>query len=444
MARAGHRISWLAGASALALLGTATETLAGAFGLREQGAAGQGMSFAGVASGSGGLSSMYWNPATITMAPGWNSYSSVSLIDLDAKIRAQQGTSPLLGNAPSGQLGELAAVPSSYASYQINDQFWVGMASNAPYGLVTKPNDSWAGQIYARTSRIFSVNFNPILGYKVNDWLSIGVGPTIEYITIKLKRATSFLPTAPSAELRGDDLGFGWTAGMTLKPFDGTTIGVGYRSSINHSLEGTISNPANGTVTPIRSNLNTPELVTVGLTQAITHQFRINAGYEFSNWSRLGTVAQVADGGPLAGLAVNSLPLRYKDGHFASFGVEYDVDPSWTVRAGGAYEWSPVREAVRSPAVPDANRVWASGGLSYRWSDKITVDLAYSHVFADKAKINIVAGNPALVSAAIPRLGVVQLPFVGEVQGSVNIFSAALRYRWDDPKVAQPAAFVTR
>src|SRR5258706_8952588 len=48
----------------------AIEANAGAFGLREQSTVGQGDAFAGVAAG-GALSSMFWNPATMTQAPGF-------------------------------------------------------------------------------------------------------------------------------------------------------------------------------------------------------------------------------------------------------------------------------------------------------------------------------------------------------------------------------------
>ena len=438
MSRSRFRTMALATVSSALLAGTALPAWAGAFGLREQGAAGQGMSFAGVAAGSGGLSSMYWNPATVTMNPGFQTYNSVSVIDLDGKITPLPGTSPLLGNLPSGGIGETAAVPSSYTSYQLNESWWVGLSGNAPYGLVTKPNFGWTGQIYARTSRIYTVNFNPILGWKVNDWLSLGVGPTIEYFTVKLKRATSpFSPFAPSAELRGDDVGFGVTAGATITPFAGTTIGIGYRSTIEHDLQGRITTPTANT--QIKSKLNTPELLTVGITQVITPDFRLNAGYEFTNWSRLGFVSQTALSGPASGFTVNALPLRYKDGHFVSFGGEYDWSPQWTFRAGGAYEWSPITDSVRSPTIPDANRIWASLGATYRWTDKISIDLAYSHIFADKAPIRIVPGNPALVSA-----GPIPLSFVAEGKAQVDIFTAALRYRWDDTRVAQAAPIVRK
>ncbi|HMO30032.1 outer membrane protein transport protein [Enterovirga sp.] len=435
----------LAGLSAAAL-GASSAAWAGGFALHEQGATGQGMSFAGVASGSGGLSSMYWNPATITMNPGFQSYSSVSLINLDAKITPYPGPgTPTYAFGPSGQLGEFGAVPASSFSYQLSDTVWLGMTMNAPFGLVTKPNYSWAGQVYGRTSKIFSANFNPIVGIKVTDWLSVAAGPAIEYIDVKLRRSAPFagaplqtavLPNAPSATLRGDDVGVGYTLGATITPMDGTVIGIGYRSSISHGLKGSIISPTiplPGNKVLIRSSLNTPDLLTIGLTQAVTPDFRVNIGYEFANWSRIGTIAQVAYGGPLLG-PINNLSLRYKDGHFLSVGGEYDWSPQWTFRAGLAYEWSPISDSVRSVAVPDANRVWASIGASYRFSDKITIDLAYSHVFVKNGPIRINPGDPDYAG----------LPFNAVTKGQVDIVSAALRYRWDDPARPAPAAVVAK
>lgn len=430
--------SILAGISAVALTAASSAALAGAFGIREQSATAQGQAFAGAASGSGGLSSIYWNPATITMQPGFNSQVSASLIVLDAEVTPGAGTSPLLGRTPSGDIGQAAVVPSSYSSYQLNDRVWLGISATAPFGLVTKPDHNWAGQIYSRTSRIVSLNFNPIIGIKVTDWLSVAAGPVLEYFDVQLKRAASFVPNAPSGIVSGNDWGAGFTAGATITPLSGTTIGIGYRSTIHHELDGTL-NPGVGAIVPIRAKVNMPDQVNVGVTQSITSNFRVNLGYEWWNWSRIGAVAYVGPTGP-----ITSLALRFRDGHHVSVGGEYDINARWTVRAGVGYEWSPVTDQDRSTALPDNNRIWASIGTSYRWNEKLTVDLAYLHGFIEDAPINIVPGREQLVRAPIPGVGVVPLSFVGEGQGGVDIVSASLRYRWDDPKVAQPAAVIRK
>ncbi len=52
----------LSGVSAALLAGSVADVSAGAFGIREQSTEAQGLAFAGTASGSGGVSSMFWNP----------------------------------------------------------------------------------------------------------------------------------------------------------------------------------------------------------------------------------------------------------------------------------------------------------------------------------------------------------------------------------------------
>ena len=182
------RFSTLAAVSAATMLIAQGSASAGGFAVREQSATGQGMSFAGVASGSGRLSSMFWNPATITMAPGFQSETHLSLVIPDVKIQPLPPT-PTIAFGPSGDIGQDAVVPTGYYSYQFNDSLWLGLSSTAPFGLVTDPREVWSGQVYSRSSRIFSLNVNPIVGIKINDWLSIAGGPMVQYFDVRLKRA---------------------------------------------------------------------------------------------------------------------------------------------------------------------------------------------------------------------------------------------------------------
>ena len=104
------------------------------------------------------------------------------------------------------------------------------------------------------------------------------------------------------------------------------------------------------------------------------------------------------------------------------------------MRAGVAYEESPIDTEIRSTRLPDNDRIWASIGATYQWNDKLSFDVAYTHIFASGDDIRIVPGQQDFDG----------LPFVADVDSSVDIISAAVRYRWDDPKVAIPAAPIVR
>lgn len=410
----------------------ALEASAGGFGVREQSATSQGASFAGAATGAAGMSGMYWNPAVITQFPGFYTEKHLSTILGYSKLTPTTGSGPLVANrGDSGNLGVPAIVPATYFSYQFNDQLFLGLSVNSPYGLKTKAEYNWAGQIYGRSSKAKNILVTPTLAYKVNDWLSLGAGIQVGYFDVTLKGATSYTTNASNAMLSGDAFGAGYTLGATLTPAAGTEIGLGFRSSIHYSLEGDLQTLAGKT--PIRAKVNLPETITLGLRQQFGKDFTFLAGFEWSNWSRVGLAAirhAATD------TYISKLSFDYKDGWMASIGGEYRVNNNLTMRAGLAYEESPITDKTRSVRIPDNDRIWASLGATYKWSDQTSFDLAYSHIFVKDPKVNIIAGHHEYQNA-----------FVGLVangKSHVDIISFSLKHYFNAPPKPVSKAVVTK
>ena len=234
------RVMLLAAASLSALVVGSSVANAGAFALREQNAAAQGSGFAGVAAGDGGVASQFWNPAIITQYPGIQSQHSLAIIIPQSNITFQNATpGAILGFGQPNDVGQAAALPAGGSSYQLTDKLFLGISTGAPYGLVTKAeNPNNASQVFCRSSKVFSFNATPSIAYKFNDFISIGAGLQVQYLRVTLKTATGTAANSPNAILRGDDVNFGFTTGITLTPIKGTNLGVGYRYGINHDLEG--------------------------------------------------------------------------------------------------------------------------------------------------------------------------------------------------------------
>lgn len=409
------------------------EAQAGAFGLRTQSATSLGAAFAGNASGMAGISSMYWNPATITMNPGYTSEYNATFVSPDLNVRPLAPT-PTLALGGSGQLGQDAFIPASYNAYQFNDWVWFGIGTGTGFGSITKPNINWAGQTLGRSSRVTSLAVTPTIGIKVNDYVSVGFGPIIQRLKVRLNQAAGVAPNAPNAILEGDSWSAGYTAGVTVTPLQGTTLGVGFRSSIRHDLQGTLRVPTllGPNVRPVGVNVNLPEQLTVGITQEITPDLKMSVGFEWMNWSRLGIIpVTVANFGVVA----TTVPLRYKDGFLYSVGGEYQIMPGFWLRAGVAFEQSPIDNSNRTVRLPDTDRIYASVGASYDWNEKITLSAAYSHVFAvGDRRITITPGNPQFNG----------LPFFADTRASADVVSASLRIRWDNPKVAEAAPIIRK
>src|SRR4051812_6887661 len=187
------RAGLLTGCAVGALVAAVSTAEAGGFAVREQSTYFQGTSFAGAAAGGPSISSMFWNPATMTQAaPGLTTESNYTGFFGRTNITpsAATGAFPgLLGLGRSGDIAEDALIPASYTVWKMTDRLAFGFALNSPFGLVTAPHNDWAGMFYSRLSRVFSINAAPSVAYQLNDWISVGVGLQVQYFKVKLDSA---------------------------------------------------------------------------------------------------------------------------------------------------------------------------------------------------------------------------------------------------------------
>ncbi len=131
-----------------------------------------------------------------------------------------------------------------YVSYAW-ERWAVGFSVNAPFGLVTDAPCNWSGRYYGCYSRIYDVNVQGNVAYKVNEWLTIGGGLSLNYmdaVSIR-RRSTVYPPPAFRSEPgRWMETTWAWaSARRPVHPRAGTTLGIGYRSSIDLNLQGQVS-----------------------------------------------------------------------------------------------------------------------------------------------------------------------------------------------------------
>lgn len=396
-AKRTSRALFLGSVAAAALIASASGASAGGFEVREQSAFFQGTSFAGAAAGGSSLSSIFWNPAASSfVGHGITTDSSYSLILPETNVEGDVITDAagVVSGDYTVDIGRDAIVPASYAAYRINDKLVFAVGMNSQYGLTTKPdNVNWAGAHLAQTSKIFSINLNPSLSYQVNPWLSIGVGLQVQYFELKTLRTSGYNGND------ADDIGVGGTAGINITPFRGTSIGLGYRSRIQHDIKGDfdVVGGTNGVVSTgdLSASLDTPDKVTLSIRQDLSPRARLFGTVEWTNWSLIDDVpVQIPYGDNFDFLQgqgaarTAALDANWEDGWFYSIGGEYDFSPKLTLRAGVAYEESPIQDDTsRLVQLPDNDRIWASVGATYNWSETTKINLAYSHVWVDDGDI---------------------------------------------------------
>ena len=105
----------------------------------------------------------------------------------------------------------------------------------------------------------------------------------------------------------------------------------------------------------------------------------------WTNWSRFRELRIQFDN-PVQPDSVE--PENWEDTWRLGLGVNYKVSDAWKLRAGVAYDPTPVKDEFVTARIPDSDRTWLTLGTSYQLSSSFSFDLAYVHIFFDDRSIN--------------------------------------------------------
>ena len=353
---------------------------------------------------------------------------------------AVPGTLSATATATAGDAGVTSAVPNLYLHHQfdgvLEGRLHAGLGINAPFALKTAYNDNWVGRYHALTSSVRTTNINPALAFEVSPALTVGVGLNAQLIEARLTNALdqssaclplaaagAFGPLGPGGpavncaavglgtpatvatdanlDIHGmRDWSLGYNAGFLWQPVESTRLGVHYRSSIEHKVKGrarfTKVNPALAAATAAAPGVTSftsqsasatvtlPESASVHVYHAFTDHWAAHADVAWTAWSQFDRLeVNFADGTTLVQPENWNNSMRY------SGGVTYTRDSTWSFRAGAAFDETPVPNAtLRTPRIPDADRIWVTAGVSYNHNNQLTLDAGYAYLMIDDPDIS--------------------------------------------------------
>ncbi len=402
--------------TALGAILAVTNANAAGFHLREQSAAALGNAFAGATAGAENNSYSYFNVAGLTKQKGTQVNVGGTYIIPRAEAHDIYDASGTDRNQDVNNIVHAAIAPNATISHQLNDEVYLGLSMNVPFGMITKYDGDWVGADHGVTSKVISVTTTPMVAYKATDKLSIGAGLPIQYVKARLSNAV--LGGAGSATMEGDTVDVGYQLGAMYEFDDDTRIGVGYRSEINHKLKGDISSDLSVAMLnqDISARLDTPAMFSVGAYHRLNDKWEVMAEYQRVYWNSFDSLDIYGREVPF----VSSTPENWRDTNFYAIGASYQMDNQWKLRLGFAYDESAVKEADRTPRIPDSDRYWYSIGLSYAYSEKLTFDAAFTYIKAKDAVVNLPNGYPSATSRGV----------YAEYDNSVKLVGLSLNYKF--------------
>lgn len=464
---------------------------AGGFALIEHGASGMGVAYAGAAAVSNDTSTVWFNPAGMSEIEGREIAAALHVLNTDSPWTDQStrlgsvfGSAEVSG-ADTANPGTTGVLPNLYYVSPINDQWSYGLSIGVPFGSSTEYDNDWKGRYTTVESGINVLDINPALSYQISDQWRLGFGISLQQLTAELGNNVDSgaaclgfstltqgatvsaadcvnagltpgnFDNDTTAEINGDSTAFGFNLGALYIPSENVKIGIAYRHSVEHELDGDAEfnvNPA------LRTLLDgdpavaiTPELAP-GLAQALaggrnllinrsaTAEVQLPATFSLSGawqvndkfqllsdltWTGWGTFEElriVFDEPQFQGDSLND--FSWEDALRFSAGVNYNHTPKLTLRAGYAFDETPIPSAQRRTArIPGNDRTWVTFGLGYAVTQQFSFDLGYAFITLDDTPID----NANEENTSGPGVGTFVRGLYDDP--NVGIFSAQLN--WD-------------
>jgi len=382
---------------ATAICTAATQLWASGFQIVEQGASNLGTALAGATvNANGDASAAFWNPSASFFVNGglevgeMKTDSALSFIVPDFRFKPTLAKDPSgadIVGSDGGNAGGTSIVPNFYMIYKIAEDWNFTLSLTSPYGLETKYTNDFVGRYHGIKSNVMTIDINPSIAYQVCDWFSVSAGASAQYVSAELTQASDIGPfTDVFSVVKGHGWSAGFNLGMTFQYDEKGRIGVGYRSQVSHTVEGSmqVRHPmlaaAGGDV---EASVSLPNVVNVGLYQRFygdLEDFAVMVDYSWTQWSTFKDLTVVDSG---SGGVLSSTNESWKDTSRVSLGMHYYPTENLTLRLGTTWDESPIRSTkLRTPRIPDANRLWIATGLGYH-DDWWNVELAYAYIIFD-------------------------------------------------------------
>jgi long-chain fatty acid transport protein len=414
---------------------------ASGFALREGTADWLGNAFSGESAKAYDASTVWSNPAGMVRLDQNEIDGAISYIGPSFNFSGYN-TNPLTGGNVYGTTGGNAIAPAASGSLfgvmPLSPNFRLGFSVTSPFGeRISYPGD-FVGRYQSLVSSITDINFGLALSYKVNDHLSIGGGPNIDYFDARLTQAMNVpvLSAAtgqdPLADIHGNDLGVGYNVGILYQLDDATRIGIDYRSRIRHDITGeqkitvpalysllspetaALLNAANSAAT---TSITLPDDLDIGIYHQITQKWAVMGSVDWTDWSLFNTLNVT----PTNGAPGTTITEQWRNSWYAGIGTNYQLLDNVMLQTGFGYDESPVTDSNRTTRVPDANHYDLGFGVQYQILPSTRLQLAYLHVFSPGGTIDNTASNSPLTPSGT---------IIGNYDASDNSVTAGLTVKF--------------
>ena len=363
---------------------TSVTAMGAGFGLYEASARGLGMGN-GLVGSTKDASANYYNPANLTELTNASVMVGMTFINpfCDVKVDGQMQSKMNAGWFPP---------PHAYIAVPVLKDLVFGFGTYCEYGLGTKYDNGWDLRFDTTETTIQQFTFNPNIAYEITEDWSVAFGARMSYITFEnYKTPLDYYGEYIRTHLEGDDFNCGYELATQYKVTDELSLGLVYRSRINHRIEGDMSAETKGQMGAANAprkgdgaaKLVLPSSLTMGANYDFTEKFRGGVSLTWTEWS---TIDHIDFRLPKNSLGVDKSyteELNWRNAWRVGFGFEYDFTDSFAGRIGYTYDMDPANKNKGTTMLPSGDRHIIGFGASYKFLEDWRIDLGYSFIIME-------------------------------------------------------------
>ncbi|MBY8082466.1 outer membrane protein transport protein [Vibrio fluvialis] len=419
-------------AVACGLASVSNLTQAAGFQLAEYSATGLGRAYAGEAAIADNAGSQWRNPAMLTYLKGTQISAGALYVNPNVDVEGDVSFYGSTSSTSSSDYANDAVIPNFYISHQVNEKWALGLAFGTNYGMETELNSGFAASHFGDEAMVTTIEANANIAYKLTETVSIGGG--IRYVmgeghfgakSPAQTEARNLTKGTTLKYMEGDDTSWGWQAGAAWQMTPNNRVGFAYKSEVDLKLSGSANMYVQSYGKVLSDTgymmLTLPATAELSTYHQLTDQFALHTSINWTDWSSFEKLQAELD--TMGTVMVKE--ENWKDNYRFAVGATYQVDPKLALRSGVAYDTAAVSTKNRTITIPETDRIWLSVGAGYDVTEQLTLDAAFTYIFAKDADILESRGYDSDNSAE--KVGG---QFDGQMTGNVWIVGVQASYRF--------------
>ncbi|EKO3536708.1 outer membrane protein transport protein [Vibrio fluvialis] len=419
-------------AVACGLASVSNLTQAAGFQLAEYSATGLGRAYAGEAAMADNAGAQWRNPAMLTYLKGTQVSAGALYVNPNVDVEGDVSFYGSTSSTSSSDYANDAVIPNFYISHQVNEKWALGLAFGTNYGMETELDSGFSASHFGDEAMVTTMEANANIAYQLTETVSIGGG--IRYVMgeghfgAKSPAQTEALGLTKGTTLKymeGDDTSWGWQAGAAWQMTPNNRVGFAYKSEVDLKLSGSANMYVQSYGKVLSDTgymmLTLPATAELSTYHQLTDQFALHTSINWTDWSSFEKLQAELD--TMGTVMVKE--ENWKDNYRFAVGATYQVDPKLALRSGVAYDTAAVSTKNRTITIPETDRIWLSVGAGYDVTEQLTLDAAFTYIFAKDADILESRGYDSDNSAE--KVGG---QFDGQMTGNVWIVGVQASYRF--------------